>query len=156
MKLRSAAGLAAFLGASAATAGVGSLGSRRAPEQYGRLVKPRWAPPAEVFGPVWSVLYAAIGLAGWRAWRSGGGAAALALHGVQLALNAAWPAAFFAAGARRRALAVNVALDAAIAAEIAAVWRRDRLAAAVLTPYLAWSLYATALTAAVRGPSRAH
>ncbi|MGW9480479.1 TspO/MBR family protein [Saccharomonospora azurea] len=56
--------------------------------------------------------------------------------------------------ARRRtlSLAVVVALDGAIAAEIATAARRDPVAAGLLAPYLAWSLYATALTAAVRDP----
>jgi tryptophan-rich sensory protein len=50
----------------AAAAGLGGLGARHAPQIYGRLQKPRWAPPASVFGPVWSALYAGIGVVGWR------------------------------------------------------------------------------------------
>ncbi|MEO8966809.1 MAG: TspO/MBR family protein, partial [Solirubrobacteraceae bacterium] len=49
-----------------AAAGLGGLGARRAPQVYRRLRKPRWAPPRSAFGPVWSVLYIAIGVAGWR------------------------------------------------------------------------------------------
>lgn len=30
------------------------------PIQYAQLLKPSWAPPSWVFGPVWSVLYAII------------------------------------------------------------------------------------------------
>lgn len=47
-------------------AGVGGVGARRAPQIYRRLRKPRWAPPAAVFGPVWSALYAGIAVAGCR------------------------------------------------------------------------------------------
>jgi len=39
--------------------------------------------------------------------------------------------------------------DLTLAAEIANAARQDRPAASLLVPYLAWSLYATALTAAV-------
>lgn len=150
---RSLRALVGCLGASAAAGLIGAAGSRDAPRLYAQLDKPRWAPPTAVFGPVWSALYASMAVAAWRVWRSGHGRVPLALHGTQLALNAAWPTVFFAARARREALAVTGALDAVLAAEIITAARRDRLAAALLTPYLAWSLYATALTAAVRYPA---
>jgi tryptophan-rich sensory protein len=79
----------------------------------------------------------------------------LGLHTGQLALNAAWPAAFFAARNRRLSLAVVAALDGAIATEITTAARRDPVAAGLLTPYLAWSLFATALTAVVSDPATA-
>jgi tryptophan-rich sensory protein len=62
---------------------------------------------------------------------------------------------FFAARNRRAAIAVIAALDVAIAAEITGAARHDRTAAALLGPYLAWSLYATALTAAIDPENRA-
>jgi len=136
-------------GTTAAAAGIGSLGSRRAPQVYARLDKPSWAPPAGAFGPAWTALYAAIGVAGWRLWTRHGGRTVLGLHVTQLALNAAWPFTFFAARNRTAALTVIVALDITVAAEIAAAARHDRPAAVLLAPYLAWSLYATALTATV-------
>ena len=36
-----------------------------APEYYARLEKPAWAPPGWLFGPVWTVLYALMGIAAW-------------------------------------------------------------------------------------------
>lgn len=133
-------------------AGLGSLGSRNAARVYPRLVKPRWAPPTGVFGPVWSVLYVLIGVAGWRLWGHPDRRGLRLLHGVQLALNAAWPFTFFSAGNRRAALAVVAALDAAVAGEVVLTSRTDKTAAALLLPYLGWSGYATALTAAIRPP----
>jgi tryptophan-rich sensory protein len=152
MNRRSVGGALFAAGAPAAAAAIGSLDSRRAPQVYARLDKPAWAPPAGVFGPVWTALYTAIGVAGWRLWSRRAGRAVLGLHAAQLALNAAWPFAFFAARKRTAALTVIAALDIAVAAEIAATVRHDRLAASLLAPYLAWSLYATALTAAVASP----
>ena len=131
----------------AAAAGIGGLGSRRASSTYARLDKPEWAPAASVFGPVWTALYASIALAGWRVYAAS--PQARRLHLTQLALNAAWPGVFFGASERRASLAVIAALDAALAAEIATLRREDRLAAALLTPYLAWSGFATALNAAI-------
>lgn len=145
-------GLVFAAGSALAAAALGSLGSAKAPKVYRQLDKPRWAPPAGVFGPVWSVLYAAIGVAGWRLWRKRAGRTTLGLHLGQLALNAAWPNAFFVARDRTLSLAVVAALDATIAAELATAARRDPVAAGLLAPYLAWSLYATALTAAIRDP----
>jgi tryptophan-rich sensory protein len=141
------------LSASALAAVVGGLGSRDAAEVYGRLEKPGWAPPAGVFGPAWTVLYTAIGVAGGRLAHAADPVVPLALHGVQLALNAAWSPLFFAARRRRAALLVVAALDATVAAEIVAAVRRDRVAAALLVPYLGWTLFATALNAAVSDPA---
>ncbi|HEX7354466.1 MAG TPA: TspO/MBR family protein [Mycobacteriales bacterium] len=136
----------------AAAAGLGGLGARRAPEVYARLEKPPWAPPAEAFGPVWSVLYAAIGFVGWRIFP--GIRRVRILHLTQLALNAAWPVAFFSTGNKAASLAIITALGAVSTAEIAHVRRDDPLAAAALAPYLAWIAFAAALNAAVSRPAR--
>jgi tryptophan-rich sensory protein len=143
-------GFAGAFGGSAAAALVGGLGSRGAPEVYGELDKPSWAPPARVFAPVWTLLYASMGVAAWRLSRTGTARTPLALHAVQLSLNAAWPAAFFAGRSRRASLAIIAALDVAIGAEILTARRHDRLSSALLGPYLAWTVFATALNAAVR------
>lgn len=68
-------------------------------------------------------------------------------HGVQLALNVGWSAAFF--GRRRTAagLAVIVPLWVAIATTIALSARGSRVAALLLLPYLAWTTFAAALNA---------
>jgi tryptophan-rich sensory protein len=148
-------GLGFSVGGSALAAGIGSIGARSAARVYPRLDKPAWAPPAGAFGPVWTLLYAAVGLAGWRLWRRQAPAALLGVHAGQLALNAAWPIAFFTLRSRPASLAVIGALDLAVAAEILAVVRRDPATAALLTPYLLWCLFATALNAAVHDPRAA-
>ena len=115
MNRRSAGGLLFAAGTAVAAAAIGSLGSRQAPEAYARLDKPTWAPPAGAFGPAWTTLYAAIGVAGWRLWTRDAGRAALGLHVTQLALHAAWPFTFFTARNRTAALTVIAALDLTIA-----------------------------------------
>jgi tryptophan-rich sensory protein len=144
--------LVTAVGPVAAAAGLGGLGARGAPETYARLRKPGWAPPAQAFGPVWSVLYAGIAAAGWRL-SARGSAATKRLHLAQLALNAAWPVLFFTVRDKRAALAVIGALDAVVAAEVLRLRREDPAAAALLLPYLAWSGFATALNAAVSEPA---
>lgn len=132
-------------------AGLGGLGARGAPGTYARLAKPRWAPPASAFGPVWGALYPAIAVVGWRAHPSS--PLARRLHLAQLAVNAAWPGAFFRARDKRASLALIALLDATVAAELAVLGRRDPVAASLLAPYLGWCGFATALNAAVSAPT---
>ena len=64
-----------------------------APAFYSELALPKWAPPAGVFGPVWTVLYTLMAVAAWLVWRVRGfqGArTALGLFLVHLVFNAAW------------------------------------------------------------------
>ncbi len=75
-------------GMPAAAAAVGGLGARNAPQVYTRLRKPSWAPPSSAFGPVWSLLYAANCLVGWRLYDGERSAALRRLHAAQLAVNA--------------------------------------------------------------------
>ena len=139
------------VGPVAAAAALGGLGARRAPETYGRLRKPGWAPPAAAFGPVWSALYVGIAAAGWRLSASGT-RQARSLHLAQLALNAAWPVTFFGIRDKRASLVVIALLDGVLAAEVGSLRRADPVAASLLAPYLGWTLFATALNAAVSDP----
>jgi translocator protein len=134
-----------------AAAGLGGLASRNAASTYARLDKPGWAPPSSAFGPVWTALYAGIAVAGWRVYDVS--PRARRLHLAQLALNAAWPGTFFGARDKSASLAVIALLDAAVTAEIATLRGEDRLAAALLTPYLGWCGFATALNASVSEPA---
>lgn len=139
----------------AAAAGFGGLASRNAPAVYQRLRKPRWAPPASAFGPVWSTLYLAIAVAGWRIYATAS-PMTRRLHLTQLALNGAWPAAFFGIRDKHASVAIIAALDLSLGLEIVRLRREDRDAAGLLMPYLAWCGFATALNAAVSEPEASH
>jgi tryptophan-rich sensory protein len=142
-------GLTAWLLASFAAAALGAIATRQAPEFYAQLVRPGWAPPGWIFGPVWTVLYALMGVAAWRVWRKAGFGTALYLFLAQLALNALWSWLFFAWRLGAAAFAEVVVLWVLIAATLAAFLRIDRLAGALLVPYLLWVSFACALTYAV-------
>jgi tryptophan-rich sensory protein len=116
---------------------------------YAGLAKPTWTPPGWLFGPVWSVLYLMIAVAGWLVWRANGMGPALALWGAQLALNGIWSPVMFGAHRIGLALVVIVVLWVAIAAFIAVAWRVSRNAALLFVPYLAWVSFATALNFAI-------
>jgi benzodiazapine receptor len=135
-----------------AAAGLGGLGARGAAATYRRQHKPSWAPPAAVFGPVWSILYVMIAVAGWRLYVTGS-RKTKSLHLTQLALNAAWPVAFFSVRDKRASLIIIVLLDGVLGAELVILRREDPRAAALLVPYFAWSGFATALNAAVGDPA---
>lgn len=138
-------GFLVFLALVAVAAAFGSLS--RPDEWYRALVKPSFNPPDALFAPVWTILYAGIAVAGWRVYRRVGWDYSLGLWGIQLALNAAWTPLFF--GAHRIDLAlVDIALlDVFVVATLVAFFRRDRIAAWLLVPYLGWIAFATLLTA---------
>ena len=142
-------GLIGWLGATFAAAGLGAVASVNAGAFYGGLAQPSWAPPAWLFGPVWSVLYLVMGLAAWLVWRRhgfGGASTALRLFIVQLLANSLWTWLFFKWHLGAVAFAEITVLLLLIAATVFHFWRLHRLAALMLVPYLAWVSFATALT----------
>jgi benzodiazapine receptor len=144
------AGLLGWLLAAFAAGAVGAVASIDAASFYAQLSKPSWAPPASLFGPVWSVLYGLMGIAAWLVWRArGSNRLALALFGAQLVANALWSWLFFAWHRGTLAAADAVVLLALVAATTLAFWRSRRLAAVLLLPYLLWVSFASALTWAV-------
>ena len=115
---------------------------------YRSLKRPGWSPPAWLFGPVWTLLYILIAIAGWRLalfWPAPAALAALVAWGVQIVLNAVWTPLFF--GLRRPDLAFYeiTILWLAIAATILLAAPVDGLAALLMLPYLAWAGFAAAL-----------
>ncbi|SDZ34012.1 tryptophan-rich sensory protein [Amycolatopsis xylanica] len=138
--------LAGFIVAVAVVAVIGAVAAADAKEIYGALDQPPWAPPAWLFGPVWTVLYLMLAVSGWLYWRDNGGAVGLAVYGIGLVVNAAWTPLFFAGGAYGLALADIVLLDITVIVTIV-LFRRP--AGWLQFPYLAWILYATALNIAI-------
>ncbi len=135
-----------------AAAAIGAVASANAPDFYAQLNRPAWAPPAWLFGPVWTVLYVLIALSAWMVWREvrlAQGFAMYALFGAQLAANALWTWLFFAWRQGQWAFVEILVLIALIVATMKVFWRIRPLAAALLAPYLAWVCFAAALTFAV-------
>ncbi len=146
---RDAFGLAGWLAASLLAGGIGAIASAGAATFYGALSQPSWAPPAWLFGPVWSVLFVLMGVAAWLVWRRHGfadAAAALGLFAIQLVANALWTWLFFKWQLGAASLVEIVVLWLLIAATLLAFWPLHRLAALLLVPYLAWVSVASALT----------
>ena len=147
---RSLLALAAFGAAAAAAALLGGLAAGSASSAHARLDQPAFAPPSWVFGPVWTVLYVGIAVAGWLTWRAAGRVdRATVAWGVQMVLNAAWTPLFFGAGLYGVALVEIVVLAGTIVLTMVLAARRSRVAAWLLAPYLAWVCFATALNASI-------
>ena len=134
------------------TAALGGLASSQAPEVYASLVQPDWAPPASVFGPVWSLLYILMAVAAWQVWRyrrTVSGATGLALYAVALVPNALWSWLFFNQRMGAWALVDLVVLWALIAFTVRSFWRVRPLFGAMLLPLWAWVSFAGVLNAMV-------
>ncbi len=122
------------------------------PTWYATLVKPALNPPAWAFGPVWTTLYALMGVALWLVWKKPPGATrkhAMVFFYAQLGLNALWPAIFFGqhfiGGAFREILAlwICIVLTMIFFAKI------SRPAAWLLVPYILWVSFAAYLNYAI-------
>lgn len=154
MRTRSILTYASFGALAAGAALLGTLATRKSVDSpwYARLRKPSFQPPRQAFAPVWTTLYGMIAASGARAWlapRSPARTRALALWGVQMALNAGWSGIFFGARRPRAALAEIVALLASIGAYTNEARKIDRPAALLFAPYAAWTGFATVLNAAI-------
>ena len=111
-------------------------------------VQPDIAPPAWLFGPVWTTLYIMIATSAYRIAQSKRQAfkpIALAVWSLQMGLNTLWTPVFFGAFDLWGAFYIILALWCAIAAFTALAWRIDRIAAALFVPYWAWVSFATIL-----------
>jgi len=140
--------LAIFIILTACAAGTGALFEPG--PWYEQLQRPAWNPPNWVFAPVWTLLYIAIAIAGWRTWRVRRSFdAALGVWGLQLVLNALWSWLFFGIHSPGAALLDIIAMLAAILSFIVLARRRDKVAAWLFIPYAAWVTFAGVLNFAI-------
>ncbi len=116
---------------------------------YESLAKPAFNPPNWIFGPVWTVLYVLIAIAGWRVWRLRRTGGAMTAWWVQLALNFLWSPVFFTLQNVGMAFLIIVALLASIVAFIVLARPQDRLASILFWPYAAWVAFATLLNGSI-------
>jgi benzodiazapine receptor len=135
---------------SVAAAAAGSLTELSVHNWYLRLIKPSWTAPSQIFGPVWTFLYASMAMAAYLVYKKSGSwevaQRPMTLWGIQLILNAFWPGCFFALrNPAYGAIEIVVLLGFVIATTVS-FWRRDRSAGLLMLPYCLWGTYAAALT----------
>ncbi len=145
--------LVVIFGATFGAAAIGAAASINAPEFYAQLAKPSWAPTADVFGPVWTVLYILMAVAAWLAVRAGAPASnagsLLWLYVAQLGLNALWSWLFFRWRLGAAASVEVVALCACVVWTTVRFWRVRGASGVLMLPYALWVVFASALTVAV-------
>ena len=122
-------------------------------KSYEKLVKPPFAPPGWLFGPVWLVLYLLMGYAAYRILlkkdntpeaREG-----LFDYGVQLLFNFMWTILFFGFQFRLAALVDILALLGFLLFAMIRFYRVDKTAGLLLLPYFLWTSFAAVLNAAI-------
>lgn len=116
---------------------------------YAELVqKPPLSPPGWVFGVVWSILYALMGIGAARIYlapMSQARSRGLNLFIGQLIVNFFWSPIFFNAGAYGLALVWLLILWVLVALMMREFRKVDRAAAALQIPYLIWLTFAAYL-----------
>lgn len=145
-------GLLGWLAVCFVAAAVGAAASIQSASFYAEIVRPVWAPPAWLFGPVWTLLYVMMGVAAWLVWRLrglGGARLALTLFVVQLILNGLWTWLFFGWTLGAWAFVDILLLWGLILCTLITFWRIRPVAGALLIPYLLWVGFAAVLNYSV-------
>ena len=113
---------------------------------YAGIIKPALNPPAWVFGPVWTTLFALMGIAVFLVWKKGldrkDVKIALGIFIGQLVLNTLWSIIFFGLHNPGLAFVEIIFLWLAILATIIAFAKIFRPAVWFLVPYILWVSFA--------------
>lgn len=119
---------------------------------YLTLAKPNFTPPNYLFGPVWTFLYAFMGVAFFRILEKGKSVQkikAIRIYLWQLFFNFCWSFLFFSQHQIGLALIDILILWVLILIMIIRFKKLDAFAGYSQIPYLLWVSFATALTAAI-------
>jgi len=113
-----------------------------------KWIVPTIAPPAWLFGPVWTILYLLIATSGYRISSlksSNLKNIALGLWALQMCLNTLWTPVFFGAFDLQGSLGIIVILWLTILLYIVVSFKIDRASSYLFMPYWLWVSFATAL-----------
>jgi tryptophan-rich sensory protein len=116
---------------------------------YATIIRPSFSPPNWIFAPVWTTLFALMGIAAFLVWKkresNKNTRIALKIFSGQLALNTLWSILFFGLQSPEIAFIEIIILWLAIVATIIAFARISKSAAWLLSPYIAWVTFAAYL-----------
>lgn len=113
---------------------------------YNTLLLPWYTPPRWVFPVVWNIIYILTTISAIMVWDTVLDAKEIKwLYGINAALNLAWTLLFFHFHLIGLALLDAVFIGSTVLLLILLVWPFNRIAAWLLTPYLAWTAFAIVL-----------
>ncbi|KKW12468.1 MAG: CrtK protein, membrane protein-like protein [Candidatus Jorgensenbacteria bacterium GW2011_GWB1_49_9] len=116
---------------------------------YASLIKPSWAPPAWLFGPVWTFLYILIGISFGRvfllAWRKRIGKIVALPFALNLILNLAFSPIQFTLQNNFLAAIDILLITATLVWGMAAIYKHEKWLTYIQIPYLLWVSFATVL-----------
>lgn len=117
---------------------------------YDMLNQPPLSPPSILFPIVWTILYVLMGVSfGILRDKHLNDSNVKLIYYIQLIVNLLWPIAFFVLKWRLFAFIWILVLDALVVLMIITFYKRDRTAALLQLPYLAWVLFASYLNLGV-------
>lgn len=120
---------------------------------YKVLIRPPFSLPANLFAPVWSVLYLMMGVSLYLFRKSTTDIVLRSegqlLFGIQLFLNLLWPIVFFKLRLFLGAFGLLVLLFVFILLTVAQFYRANRVSGVLLLPYLFYTVYAGYLNLAI-------
>ena len=132
-------GISVFFGSSVISSG----------QYYLTLNRPKWAPPRQIFGIVWPILYSLMGYSTYRIYRERSNkdvSLALGTFFIQLVFNVIWTPVFFGGRNLVDGLFIIALLLPLIFWNIFEYWRIDTMSGLLLIPYFLWILLASQLS----------
>ncbi|MDO6354057.1 TspO/MBR family protein [Caloramator sp. CAR-1] len=131
--------------------GISVLITRNSIEAFESLIKPPFAPPAWIFGPVWTVLYLLMGISLYRVLKEKDSdiQKALILFGVQLFLNFIWSPVFFIFNLRLLAFIIILILIVFVILTAKNFYKVDKLSGLLFIPYIIWLVFASILNLSI-------
>lgn len=116
---------------------------------YSQLIKPEWAPPAWIFGPVWTALYIVIaisfGAVFYKFFKKEIGPKTVAPFILNLVFNFAFTPIQFGLQNNWLAMIDVLLVWTTLVWAIAAIWHRARWIAYAQIHYLLWVSFASVL-----------
>ncbi|MFT8747131.1 TspO/MBR family protein [Liquorilactobacillus nagelii] len=117
---------------------------------YNHLSLPALSPPTYLFGIVWPILYALIGISGYliyqQVYPKHIKLIDYSLFLTQLILNFVWSIIFFKVSAYWLGFLIIIVLDLVVLSCIIHFYKNSRLASILMVPYLIWIIFASYLT----------
>ncbi|MGV8171113.1 MAG: TspO/MBR family protein [Candidatus Woesearchaeota archaeon] len=129
---------------------IGMIFTKTGPDSwYAQLIKPSFNPPGWIFGPVWTTLYILMGIAFYLVLKYKDNRKAKILFISQLILNTLWTIIFFGMHNPLLAFIEIIILWVLILLTIIEFYKKSKIAAYLLIPYILWVSFASILTLAI-------